>query len=324
MVDEPRVSVVVPTTNRSTLRQAVESALTQTYAPAEVLVVFDLDRLPDKLDLPTESVRTLVIGAGHGANVARQLGADAAAGDVIALLDDDDYWFPGKLEAQVRLLQSARREGRLAVVSCGVQLIDHAGAPLDVVPRRFIAEHQPISDYLFKRRELRWGEATMGSSSLLFDRQLLRAVPFDGDLHLHQDWDWLLRAARDGGAHFLMEPRPLVAYRHPAPGARMSRSSIWRQSVAWADGYRDVLTARQYGDFLLGVSVSLAVDSGARPQAAMIALKAVRQGRPGPAALLAAAALLLLPRSLPRILLSLRARARRRNGRSSAGMSEAA
>ena len=310
MAEGPRISVVIPTTNRGTLTEAVKSALSQTYPALEVIVVFDSERVPADLALADERVRTLATGGGRGANIARQLGIEAAAGDAIALLDDDDYWFRGKLEAQAALLAAARADGVRSVVSAGVQLIDHTGAALEIVPRRMIAEDQTITDYLFRRRQLRAGEATMGSSSLMFDRQLGLEVPFDSRLPVHEDWDWLLRAARDGGARFLMAGGPQLAYRHPPPGAGLSRSSQWRHSVDWAERYRGFLSPREYGDLLLTVSVALAVDAGARLGALRIAGRALWRGRPGAPALIVAAGTLMLPRTTPHRLIRLRARLR--------------
>ncbi|MCW2688303.1 MAG: glycosyltransferase, partial [Mycobacterium sp.] len=256
----PRISVVIPTVQRETLGRAVCSALEQSYRPVEVIVVFDLERLPEGLELPAHRVRTILTGGRRGPGAARQLGVDAAVGDAIALLDDDDYWYPDKLDVQARLLQAARRDGARAVVTAGVQVVDPAGVKLDVHPRRAIRDGQAIGDYLFKRREIRWGESGMGPSSLLIDRDLLRAVPFDQRLHLFEDYDWLLRVGRQERVRFLMAHGVHLTYCQQPRGMSLSRSAAWAYSMVWADEHREFLSAREYGDFLLGVGVPRAVE----------------------------------------------------------------
>lgn len=303
---DPNVSVVIPTIGRETLLQAVESALEQTSPPGEVLVVADLERLPDAYAWSDSRVRILCTGGGRGGNVARQLGVDAARGDAIAFLDDDDYWYPEKLERQLELLQAARARGCRAVVGAAVQEVDESGRPVAILPRRTIAEGQTVTDYLFKRREIPWGEAIMSSSMLLIDRPLLDAVPLDQSLPIHQDWDWLVRASLEAKTCFLMAQDPLLVYRRQPPGGSISRGQAWRHSLVWADRHRELLSAREYGDLLFGITVSLAVTAGDRRGAWRVARRALSRGRPGLPAIVAGCAILVFPSAMFRRLSGLR------------------
>jgi hypothetical protein len=289
------VSVVIPTVGRATLDEAVRSVLAQTAPPLEVLVVADLERLPEDFGWADPRVRVLTTGGGARGNGARQLGVDAARGDAIAFLDDDDFWFPDKLERQLALLADARRRGALAVIGAEIEELDEQGRSAGVIPRRKIAPGQTITDYLFVRREVAWGEAAMNTSALLVDRALLLAVPLERSLRMHQDWDWLVRAGREPRVAFAIADGPLLAYRRQPRGQSVSRGTGWRHSLEWAGAHRERLTAREYGDLLLGVTVSLAVTAGDRRGAWATAGRALRGGRPGPAAIAAAAVQLLLP-----------------------------
>jgi glycosyl transferase family 2 len=296
---KPQVSVIIPTTGRATLRQAVESALTQSAPPTEVIVVVDLKAPPDACAWTDPRVRVVCTGGGRGGSGARQMGVNLARGDVIAFLDDDDYWLEEKLERQLVLLDDARRRGRLAVIGAGVQVVDELGQPTGVVPRRAISEEQSLTNYLFKRREVAWGEATMGSSTLLVDRALLDAVPLDlHSLPLHQDWDWLVRASREAQVCFLMDSSPLLVYRRQPRGESLSRGSKWRCSLLWVESIRQLLSAREYGDLLVGVTVSIAVDAGDRRGGWSAFIRGMRFGRPGLPAMIAGGALLLVPQRL--------------------------
>jgi len=293
---QPKVSVVIPTTGRPSLLAAVESALAQTYPPDEVIVVYDLDRVPDTPPSDHPTVRVAHTGGSRGANAARRLGIDLARGDAIALLDDDDRWLPTKLEEQIPLLVRTRGAGQLAVVGAAMRVEDEGGREVRTMPRRPIRPGQPVADYLFTRREVPYGEATLNSSSLLIDRALFDAVPLDERLPLHQDWDWLLRADREGSVRFAMVPTPQLVYRQQPRGRALSRPRRWRSSLDWVDGQRHLLSPRQYGDFVLGVTVPMAVDAGDRKGALAAGWRSIRRGRPGRAAVIVAAASLALPR----------------------------
>ncbi|HET9074340.1 MAG TPA: glycosyltransferase family 2 protein [Solirubrobacteraceae bacterium] len=287
------MSVVIPTTGRATVTRAVASALEQTRAPLEVIVVFDLEVVPPGPALPA-GVQVLCTGGWRGGNGARMMGITAASGTAIALLDDDDYWYPAKLAEQVDLLEQLHRRGSRGIVGCGLDFV-REGEVAYTGPRRFILPEQRVADYLFKRRQVRDGGASLHTSALLIDRELLFEEPLHG-WDIHEDWDWVLRAERLPRVAFAAVPRPLFVYQLPAPGVAMSRSHLWRRSAEWVESYRSVLTPREYGDFLASVTVTLAIDAGDRAGALAMLLRALRRGRPGPQALLMAAGLLVLPR----------------------------
>ncbi len=291
----PAVSVVIPSIGRDLLLQAVASALAQTYPPLEVIVVYDLPAVPDGIKL-ADGVRTKVTGGQRGPNATRQTGIDMARGDAIALLDDDDFWYPGKLAAQVELLTQIRDRGKLGIVTAGTDVVDHDGK-LCYGPGRFIRADQSIPDYLFRRRQFRGGGGnSFGPSSLLVDRTLFREEPLDPVLRIHEDWDWLLRATARPEVAYESVHAPLLAYRLPARGARIKSSIYWRMSVDWADQRRSLLSRREYADFLLSVSTGLAVEAGSRLGAAGVIARAVRRGRPGPHSLVVGLGFLCMPR----------------------------
>src|SRR4030095_9581394 len=90
----PLVSVIIPTYRRGTfLPRAIESVLAQTYSPVEGIVVEDGSH-------PARGQKT------QRAGVARTPGPPAPRGAWIALLDDDDFWAPDKLERQFELLRA--------------------------------------------------------------------------------------------------------------------------------------------------------------------------------------------------------------------------
>ena len=108
----PRVSVIVPVYNRPAfVGEAVRSALAQDCPGGmEVVVVDDgsTDDTPRVLeDLAASDGRIRVLRqANAGPAHARNHALREARGELLALLDSDDVWLPGKLAAQVALLDA--------------------------------------------------------------------------------------------------------------------------------------------------------------------------------------------------------------------------
>lgn len=106
-MSENRVTVVIPVYNRcDLLKRAIGSVLQQTHRPLEVLVVDDCSRediaaVVGAIPSPDVEIRVLRNAANAGAQQSRLNGVRAARGEVVALLDSDDWWEPTKLEAQV-------------------------------------------------------------------------------------------------------------------------------------------------------------------------------------------------------------------------------
>jgi glycosyltransferase involved in cell wall biosynthesis len=97
----PALSVLVPAYDAAdTIGEALESALQQRPAPHEVIVSDDGSR--DELDralTPFRSHVVLVRAANAGLATARNRAAAVATGDLLALLDADDVWLPGRVQA---------------------------------------------------------------------------------------------------------------------------------------------------------------------------------------------------------------------------------
>ena len=105
----PLLSVVIPTWNRARLvPEAVESALAQGPGRVEVVVVDDAsddgtaEQLESRFGKAIKLVRRPERG---GAGAARNDGVAVAGGHLLAFLDSDDLWLPGKLDAELALLE---------------------------------------------------------------------------------------------------------------------------------------------------------------------------------------------------------------------------
>ncbi len=101
-----KISVVIPCFNAEKfIGEAIESVLSQTYPPYEVIVVDDgsIDNSADVVRSFGDRVK-LIQQENKGRVEARKVGFKYATGDWIALLDADDYWHSKKLEIQVKFI----------------------------------------------------------------------------------------------------------------------------------------------------------------------------------------------------------------------------
>ena len=104
---QPLVSVIIPTFNRAAfVRQALDSVVAQEYPRLEVLVVDDgsEDHTPEVVRSFGSQV-TLICQSHAGVSAARNRGVAASSGELVAFLDSDDLWLPGKVWAQAELFQ---------------------------------------------------------------------------------------------------------------------------------------------------------------------------------------------------------------------------
>jgi glycosyltransferase involved in cell wall biosynthesis len=93
------ISVIIPST-RLSFRNSIDSVLSQTLAPEQIIVIDD-SRDQD-LDFVFPNVLVLKTGGLKGVSYSRNVGINHAKGEWLAFLDDDDIWMPLKLELQLR------------------------------------------------------------------------------------------------------------------------------------------------------------------------------------------------------------------------------
>lgn len=184
----PAVSIILPVYNRvHVLRRALDSVRMQEVADWELIVIDDgsADGSPElaaALAVEEPRLRLIRHPANRGAPAARNSGIRAARAGLVAFLDSDDEWLPGKLAAQ--LAAFARAPDRLGALATGFVLhrvaSDHRAERLPA----------PGSDWA---AELLDGCFVSPGATLMARRACFERVgPFAEELPRFEDWDWLL------------------------------------------------------------------------------------------------------------------------------------
>ena len=128
MESSPRISIVIPVYNGSNyLKEAIDSALSQTYSNIEVLVVNDGSAdggETERIALSYgDKIRYLEKENGGTAS-ALNVGIEAMTGDYFSWLSHDDVYYPDKVELE---LEEIRRSGNPAnIVQCEYDFYDEA------------------------------------------------------------------------------------------------------------------------------------------------------------------------------------------------------
>lgn len=112
-MDVPKVSVIIPSFNRfKFLLKAIESVKNQTYDNIEIIVVNDRSTEKAYYEYDFEKENVIIIHVKiNSKNIygfpypQRNYGLERASGKYIAFLDDDDIWFPNKLELQIKAME---------------------------------------------------------------------------------------------------------------------------------------------------------------------------------------------------------------------------
>lgn len=202
-MSEALVSVIVPSFNHASyLRECVDSVLSQDHAAKELIVVDDgsTDGSLDLLRGYGSRIRLLQHSGGRQAR-ARNAGLAAAQGALIAFLDSDDRYRPGRLSAAVQAFDAHPDATLVWSDHC---TIDADGAV--TATRRWQGGAQPFVRELIAGNPICNATVTVRRDALQslggFDEALPRAC--DGKA-------WYLLAAH--GHRFVHLPRVLVDYR---------------------------------------------------------------------------------------------------------------
>jgi glycosyltransferase involved in cell wall biosynthesis len=284
VADPPSVSVVVPTYQRPDLVvRAVRSALDQTIADVEVVVVVDGRDPATIAALSALADPRLVVHVPDrhlGNSDARNEGVARTRARWVAFLDDDDEWLPAKLERQLAVAERACCAH--PIVTC--RLVARSEAGDKTWPRRLPRPGEDWSEYFFCRRTPFTGEGMITTSTLLTSRALLDAVPFSRGLTRHVDPDWILRAVRWPGTcvEFVPDPAPLVVWHAEVERARISTRRDWTASFAWCRANRHLFSERGYAAFLLHVVGSSAGSQRHWRAFPLLLREAFAQGQPAP------------------------------------------
>ena len=209
------ISVILPVKNGEPfLAEAIESILEQSHPPAELIVIDGRSTDGSAEIARSYDAVTVIAQEGDGLPQAWNQAVETSVGDLIAFLDSDDHWLPGKLEAQVRFL-GERPE--LAGVVGQARFVLAPGMPPPPGFRRHLLEGDHVAlmpGTLLVRREV-------------FDR----VGNFDEGYRVAMDVDWFARV-KDAGFELGRLPEVVLVKRfHPSNLSHSEPDAYKREMV---------------------------------------------------------------------------------------------
>lgn len=182
------VSVIIPTYNRSALlKQAIESVLAVRHDDIELEVLIIDDGSDDDTAEMVKNYPVVYLrqSGGLGPSGTRNVGLEAARGEFITFLDDDDVWLPTNLAPQVRILREHPDYGMAfaRVYVYDNTLTKQIGEPM---PSETQHPQWSLTDMLRSFPQI---------GTVVIRRSVAETVKFDPSLRLGEDWDWNLKIA---------------------------------------------------------------------------------------------------------------------------------
>jgi LmbE family N-acetylglucosaminyl deacetylase len=210
----PLVSVVVRTRNRpQLLAEALASLAEGSYRRVEVVLVNDGGEppiVPEDFSLP---LRSLDLQPNRGRAGAAQAGIEAATGDYVAFLDDDDLAAPEHLATLAGLVATTGVRVAYTDAAVGVYELESSEESAGWVCRERRLPYSRDFD-----RDVLLVDNYIPFNTLLIERRLLaEAGPLDDSLPFFEDWDLLIRLAALTPFHHLA--CVTCEYRHFRGGA---------------------------------------------------------------------------------------------------------
>jgi hypothetical protein len=222
----PLVSVIIRSMARPSLENALASIAAQDHSRIEALVVAACG---PRHPAPPETagphrVRFIAGDASRSRPQAANAGIDAAQGDWITFLDDDDLLLPTHVSGLVEAQRNAGVCRVVCMLACarfangGEQTIGQPFALIELYQRNFIH-----------------------LSRALVSRELLaQGCRFDESLEMLQDWDFFIQCAQH--THFHFEPRRTFEWRAEAGGSGAGAGT--NQDDARFAAFRDRIYAK--------------------------------------------------------------------------------
>ena len=123
------VSIIIPYyKNIKFIKETINSILNQTYKNFEIIIVYDDE---DQADLSTikqvvinqSKIKLIINKKNIGAGLSRNIGILNANGDYVAFIDSDDYWNKEKLEVQLNIMLTQKKD----FTHTSYQIVDEMG-----------------------------------------------------------------------------------------------------------------------------------------------------------------------------------------------------
>lgn len=252
------ISAIIPTYNHGAfIREAVDSALAQTYKNIEVIIVDDGSTDGTNSLLACYGNRiNYIYQENRGLSAARNRGIREAKGDFIAFLDADDVWFPDKLIMQLKEFSYSPYVG---LVGCGGYFISENGKALEQFIKLNYKSHKNLLNDLYLKNIV-----SGGSEVLVKNKCFERVGMFDESLKAAEDWDMWLRILSKYEARFVEKPLVKIRVSENSMSGSSNADKMLKNELVVLDKYfsshdtsnKSLLKAKAYSTRYLSAAIA--------------------------------------------------------------------
>lgn len=262
----PRVSILLTCYNHLAYLPACWKGIQdQSFRDFEVLAIDDgsTDGTREWLTENASGAKLLFNESNLGTYGALNRGLREAAGEFVAILNDDDLWAPEKLERQIAMMDAHAKVGLAHTDGC---FIDGSGNKMEGSPLGFEFPRTQTGDVLLS---LLYANKIIASAALVRRECFDQLGGFNEAYYGSGDWEMWLRIAEAWQVGFV--PEPLTFYRVHGDNASHKLERIWkddemlrewirtRYSVLDKKNYApaDVKAAKAHNEACLGTVLTL-------------------------------------------------------------------
>lgn len=194
------LSVIIPNYNKEKyLRRCVESILSQTFQPDEIIIVDDCSTDSSRdiiFELASENgiIRPVFLEKNGGVSNARNIGIEKASSEYVSFIDSDDYYYVDhKLEKEMGLIKEYKENGQDIVAYSAMVIVDENENPLyvPVLKRAWY-----LNGWIFNQFVSRIKVETIPRDYVVKKEVLVDVGAYSYPKNLYEDLDLLFRLSK--------------------------------------------------------------------------------------------------------------------------------
>ena len=190
------ISVYITSFNKGKyLRQAITSVLNQSLQPEEIIIVDDgsndnsREIIKGFASRYPEIIKPIINENNYGIAKTRNIAISHCKGELITFVDGDDYFFPSKLESELKII----RNGNYGCVYSNHVFVDEFNNENGCFADK---EDHPVEGDLFIENFTRSFHVNSGSNfhNEMFYKSCAQEIGlYDEKIKIWEDWDFRIR-----------------------------------------------------------------------------------------------------------------------------------
>ncbi len=222
-----KVSVITPVYNGSqTIKESINSILNQTYKNIELIIINDgsTDDSENIIKSVNDSrIKYYKIKNSGSPARPRNFGIKKSTGDFIAFCDQDDVWYPEKIEKQIKSYNLSNNKSKIGIIATSANVIDKKNNVIDTFLRKL--EYIPSPESYKKILLTNY----ITTCSVIVPRKIFNEVGFlDENLVGVDDFDLWLRITKKYGV--LVLPDILCAWRNLPQSLSSNKTKLYLEN----------------------------------------------------------------------------------------------